>query len=264
MFFLNKTLVKGKIYPLLPIVNKKLVARSFSHSQVVKMDANFMSKINALLAKNKTLSEVSENEILDKQGERLASERKSLNERLLKEHEKSQSFLGESLSSATKNDFDLLEAKRSVTEGVAQQYRDKLNSLDHNDPEYIKKSLVLKHLITKLVDKNTDDSMQHLEACVEKDHLKTVGPEGVIWLKRAFTKRCDERNKILQEDEKLYLKEKEFMGKLASKLAEELAEETGNSSTIAEGSDNKLEKRSLIDDFADPNLEQPSYMDPED
>lgn len=261
------------------VANKNFASRPFSCSYAFNMDSDLMSRISAMLNKNKSLNKEFKHGILSKEKQTVNKLRESLDERLLQEHKKAQDYIKNALADATAEDITILNEKRSLTNNIIQQYKLKIECLDRNDPQYDKNIAILRHLSMKSMDKHLDETTENLEKSMLKACLDTAGPDTAMWLKRGMTSRRLERAKILQEDKELFIKEKELFGKIAeieknsSADADASADREKNSSAdfpaktgknTDNNTDNKTEKSSLIDDFANPNLEQPSYMDPED
>jgi len=230
----------------------KLSIRLFCSSQVHPTDRNLMSRIDALLDKNKALHKQSQYELLNTEHDALKQKRVSLYKVHMEEEKKAQGYIDQCINhvSVSAEDLNIINEKKAKARELAEMYESKLNSLDVNSSDDIKNVLKIGHLMGKARDKNTDDIIGHLETCLEKN----AQGEDLIWLRRAFLMRNAKRKEVIEENDKLYLENKNLMDKL-SEL--ELEAVTGKNPATTDN-------RSLTEDFADPNLEQPSYMDPED
>lgn len=229
-----------------PLKNMQILGNShsfknikfFSLTPVLAGDNDdLMSRIDQLMNKNKSLFEKSKPELLSKN-------RESMDESLKKSYIAIAEHLKHLSASLTDQDKKKWDDLANENYKLLNLYVKKISDLDVKDPSSEEKANKLYHLAKK--SKNI---------CCDK--LESLGFEAVKadteykeanWIEKQFfnaarTKTLKEREKVLKADEDLYLKEQEYF-----------------KSKSSESKDNS----SLIDDFANPNLEQASFMDPED
>jgi hypothetical protein len=243
--------------------NNKSSIRWFCSSQAHPADSDLMTRINSLLDKNKAFNKESKYELLKIEDNTLEQKRVSLNKVRMEEEKKAQGYIGQCIDhiSVSQEDLQIINEKKAKARELVEMYETKLSSLEINSPDDIKNVLKISHLIDKARDKNTDDIIGHLETCMEKN----VQSDDLIWLRRAFAIRNAKRKEVIEENDKLYLEEKKLMDKFAEAMAEKNAATTDKlAEAVTEKNSATTDNRSLTEDFADPNLEQPSYMDPED
>lgn len=117
---------------------------------------------------------------------------------------------------------------------------EKIDNLSTEDPLYNKNLFELLQLHINNITKQ-ENAMESIALnAVNRDMEETKpGFIPIQMFKSLRTKVLNERNEVLKANKELFEKEKEFFSK-------------------------KDKESSLIDDFANPALEQPSYIDPED
>ena len=212
--------------------------RLFSITPVLLVDSDdLMSRIDQLINKNRDLFEKTKNDTM-------SESRKTMDQDLVKSDKAMQEHiknLSASLSDQDKKKwYDLLDQN----EKLINLYVKKISDLDIKDPSYEENA----HKLFNLAKKARNTSFDQLESLCSNAVKSDPDYINASWIEKQFfnaarTKALKEREETLKADQDLYLKEQEFLKKKSL--------ESKDSS-------------SLIDDYANPNLEQASFMDPED
>lgn len=208
-------------------------ARVFTTTSVLKVDDDLMTRLEKLLKKNRDLVNESKLDLFIK-------DRETMNKKLDDQAKKMVKFLetlGGNLNSSEKKDWENINER---SERMRKLLNEKIDNLNTDDPLYNKN---LFDLLQLHINNNVkqDDAMESIALkAVHRDMEETkAGSFAKQLFNSVRTKVLNERNEVLEANKELFQKEKEFFSK-------------------------KDKEPSLIDDFANPALEQPSYMDPED
>ena len=194
-------------------------------------DNDLMERINKLLKQNQNLVKKSKSSVLNK-------EREEMDTKLEKEHKVMGEFLETCSTSLNDNERAAWDDIQKKNKNLLDLYVKKIQELDTEQPDYEQKAHKLYQLAKNSVTKQTEDleSLNYDATRRNMDETKATFTETLLF-NAARTSRLNERKKILDSDKQLYLKEQDNL---------------------------KKDQSSLIDDFANVNLEQPSYMDPDD
>ena len=207
--------------------------RLFSSTSVLKGEDDLMARLEKLLKINRDLVNDSKSDLLIK---------KRLD--MHKDFEVQTNNMAKYLETIGN---DMNSGERKQWEGINQDalrmfglIKEKIDNLNTNDTGHHKKISILLDLHMNNIVKQQDDMASIAHKAVERNMSENnVNPfiKGLFDTQR--TEILRERNKVLEAHKTLKEEEKDFFSKMEK-------------------------ESSLIDDFANPNLEQPSYMDPED
>lgn len=244
--------------------------RGFSCGLVLKVgDNDLFSRIDELMKTNKALQKEAKFNFLKKEKATILESRMALTERLMEEKNKSDLFIQKGMESINAKDAEILNKRSVEFKSILDMYLRKHKELEESKPFDSEKLFNLSVLMGKKAEEEKDFVCKYVSECAIKKCTKEGDNEALIWLKRSITSRITERKEILAEDNMLRKAEKELLLKCLaaerqhSDVPQSVDSEKVNAGTST-GKEKEKEKSSLVSDFADPNLEQPSYMDPED
>lgn len=207
--------------------------RLFSSTCVLKGEDDIMARLEKLLKINRELVNDSKSDLLIKKRLAMHKDFEVQTNNMAKYLE----TIGNDMNSGEKNQWEDINQKALRMFGLIKEKIDNLNTDDTSHHQTISRLLDM-HM--RNIDKQQDDMASIAHKAVERN----MSESNANPLMRALfdvrrTELLRERNKVLETHKNLTEEEKDFFSKMEK-------------------------ESSLIDDFANPNLEQPSYMDPED
>jgi hypothetical protein len=209
--------------------------RLFTTSSIMKGDnSDILKRVEELMTKNQNLIKESKLGLLDTQ-------RQNMEKKLDQEDKIMKNFIEMNTTSLTTEDEKKFIETQENSKNFFHLILKKAEELNKEDSSYAQKLHSLNQLAKDTKNRETDNLESFVFEAVKRDMDKSnASPFEKTMFFAARRKRLEERKEILATNKELYIKEQEEFKK------------------------EKEEKLSLIDDFANPNLEQPSYMDPED
>ena len=219
-----------------PRINKTLsihYTRVFSNTSVLKVDDDIMARLQKLLDMNRDLVNESKTDILIKKRLTMHKNFEDQTNNMAKYLE----TIGNNMNTGERKQWDTINER---AQRMFDLIKEKIDNLNTDDPLHHKNICNLLGLHLNNVAKQ-QDAMEPIAINAVYRHMRETKADPLSkWAFEAHrTKVLSERNKVLETNKELLEEEKEFFSK-------------------------KDKESSLIDDFANPNLEQPSYMDPED
>jgi hypothetical protein len=220
---------------------------NFSTSILLKTD-DTLAKIDNLIKKNKSLIEQHKPILRKKIFERFQEEHLKLLEQSNINDSKSSKFLGDWLSRvASKEDISEINKKIGQKNALVSLFNEKIDSLEKeqdNSKEYDTSIALEQYKLNYQVKKADMNALDNVLEILRKN--MSLKP-----------KSSPEIAKGLKELENLISENKQLNEKVTQAHKE-------RQNLLSEALEDEKKKRSLVEDFADPNLYQPSYMDPED
>ena len=147
-------------------------------------------------------------------------------------------FMSSMCGSCKKDDIEKLNDIEGKYNRLHDLIKDKINSLEKSDADYNQKlhklNVMGRNAFMKMLSDQEDIVFE-----AKKIDFKQEG-KSTNWIESMWNSRLKIRNDLLKKDKDLSDKEEK----------------------VFKGMDEN--KRSLVEDFANPNTEQPSYMDPDD
>lgn len=212
-------------------VGKNILKAYFSTTLYLKADKpDIMSRIEQLLKDNREVTQGISDSILNmKKG--------AMNkERLTVEENKMTAYLSKVTSYLNETERAQIDKTLDDEAKVINLVMEKLKALDPTDPNWMEKRLNYNQFMNNTHFKTLDT----VEAATHDSTERNMKDFNASFLERQVfysqrKERLKERKEVLEADKELF--------------SERLQEHKTSS---------------LIDDYADPNLEQPSYIDPED
>lgn len=225
--------------------------RSFSVGIIKYTEPDF-SNLDKLLKLNQSLYKSMKTDLSDaKKHEQFNIELKNLDSKLISNFKEYEEYMRQSLPFFKPDYISLISKVKSDNQRMVELFTTRIKDIDNSSLEDIEKYNKAEPLLQKL-EKNRGDFFNKLKDIYTKGYENSTDTnketkkvyQDLVWQK--FDKTYQE--KLLLEE------------KIQKWKAED---DEGSSIGNIEKSESKP-RSSLIDDFANPNSEQPSYMDPED
>lgn len=212
-------------------LGKNIVKAHFSTTLALKADKpDIISRIDELLKKNTEITEKFKVSL------HLKKSRDDVDEKLKEEDTKMIAHLKVVTGYLNKDENDQLDKTLKEHVKIAGLTHDKLLELDPEDPDHKEKEMnylqFLKTSYNKMLDKMDALSVD----AVKRDMVDTKASFFETYFYNAARRqRLQERKEVLNTDKELFTRELK-----------------------------ECKTSSVVEDYADPNMEQPSYIDPED
>ncbi len=246
-------------FPLnLALLYKNL--RHFTTTIILNVEDNddLMTRINKLMQTNKDFVDKAMPDVLTK-------ERANLDKNLADETKSMKSFLDLASTSLKDDGLNKCNSLVEQTKRLTDLTQKKIDELDPKDPSYNLEVCKLVHLQKKFYNNHLDQLEPIMHEAIKKDMDETKADfVERLFFTNARNKRLKERKLVLEAENNLQLKEIEFFNKQAQQSS--IDEVTASIVNVKETqtTNKQPNKPSNIEDFADPNLDMPTYMDPED